>query len=384
MDSTAVEEDVRDAKRAMLTPSSGDGIDLISRLDDDVLLRVLGLVPDASIAARASTLSRRWLGLWMRVPALRFASRLASWAARGAERRAAMDEFVSLVNGVLAQRTHQSGCCAVETLSISYTSDCAQSEEELVQAVAFGAVVRGWIGYAFEHGVKTFLLDLPRDMFELDVVLDELLPIPVRLETMRLALGYRCLWLPTTIAFASLTDLSLEGIKIIEASSANQLSRLVSSTSCPRLQKLRMRGIYFYIGSEDMRLEADVLSELWMEDVHASRLLKLLTRSLRVLHIYKCSHEMLSISAPRLEELALSFQREYPPKSLEIHGDMPCVRSLKICFRPHRASRHREAEMNANALLLEHCRSSLTCLDVTLQLQGEVVSLAGPYLSKLK
>ncbi|RLM56230.1 hypothetical protein C2845_PM10G03490 [Panicum miliaceum] len=69
----AAEEDARVAKRARLAPPAGDA-DLISGLDDDVLLRVLGLAGDARDAARTGALSRRWLGLWTRAPALRFAS----------------------------------------------------------------------------------------------------------------------------------------------------------------------------------------------------------------------------------------------------------------------------------------------------------------------
>ncbi|OEL32766.1 hypothetical protein BAE44_0006215 [Dichanthelium oligosanthes] len=234
MDSTA--EDARDAKRARLTPSAGDvNTDRISGLDDDVLLRVLGLADDARYAARTAALSRRWLRLWPRVPALRFASRLESKDARGAERRAALDQYVSYVNGVLAPRSAQSGC-AIETLSISYTSGPAHNEEELMQASVDAA--QGWIRYAFQHGVKSFILDLPSNVFERTVVLDEL-PSIVRLETMRLPLGGKILRLPTTMKFASVMDLSLEEIQIAEGD-VHLLACLVSPVSCPRLQKLRM------------------------------------------------------------------------------------------------------------------------------------------------
>ncbi|CAN6179223.1 unnamed protein product [Urochloa humidicola] len=386
MDSTAAEEvDTRAAKRARLTTPSaaGDDADLISGLDDDVLLRVLALVPDASDAARACALSRRWRGLWSRVPALRFASRAASWAARGPERRAAMEEFASFVDGVLAQRA-RSDDGAIETLSISYASDHAATKEELKQAVSVGAVIRGWIRHAFQLGVKSFVLDLPEYIFELGVDLDEPLASPVKLETMRLALGGRNLRrLPNImLRFASLKDLSLQGIHI-EPGIAHLLGHLVSTASCPRLQKLHMSKIFFGTDyEEEMRIEAGVLSELWMDDVGDLRSLKLLTPNLRVSHVNECSHEMLTISAPRLEELAISFQLGHPSKSLEVNGGLPCVRSLKICLRSHYCvSSHRQAEKNANVLLLKHC-CSLTCLQVTLQ--GEEVSLARPYLSKLK
>ncbi|CAN6197144.1 unnamed protein product [Urochloa humidicola] len=48
------------------------GEDLLSALPDDVLLLVLLRLPSAAAAARTSALSRRWRGLWARLPELRF------------------------------------------------------------------------------------------------------------------------------------------------------------------------------------------------------------------------------------------------------------------------------------------------------------------------
>ena len=184
MDSTAG-EDARAAKRArVMTPPAGDA-DLISGLDDDVLLRVLGRVGDARDAARTGALSRRWLGLWTRAPALRFASRAGSGAA--ASSAAALERYAASVDAALARRA-RSGC-AIERLSIAYAAgsehypvevelppppsfaDAAEWEspclrntvterilEQLMPASVRAA--RGWIGYAFRHGVKSFDLDL--------------------------------------------------------------------------------------------------------------------------------------------------------------------------------------------------------------------------------
>jgi hypothetical protein len=184
---------------------------------------------------------------------------------------------------------------------------------------------------------------------------------------MRLALGGAQLRLPAAMTFASLTNLSLERIGIA-AGGAALLGHLVSSATCPRLQKLRVRWIYLPAFHEEMAIEADVLSELWMEDVRILMSLKLRTPRLRVLHIYKCFHVALRISAPRLEELAIIFQPACPPRWLEIDGDLPCVRSLKICLWSHlsRFSGYREADNDKNMLLLRQC-SSLTCLQVFLR-----------------
>ena len=134
-----------------------------------------------------------------------------------------------------------------------------------------------------------------------------------------------------------------------------------------------------------MLVEADVLSELWMEDVRVLMSLKLRTPRLRVLHIYKCSHEELRISAPRLEELAIVFQLACPPRWLEVDGDLPSVRSLKIRQWSHRSrfSDDLEAGNDTNMLLLKHC-SSLTCLQVFLHGPKPKVRLPVSLLAYLK
>ncbi|KAF7062586.1 hypothetical protein CFC21_069166 [Triticum aestivum] len=50
----------------------GGGADLISALPEDLLLQVLGCLRCARAAARTSILSRRWRGLWTRLPDLVF------------------------------------------------------------------------------------------------------------------------------------------------------------------------------------------------------------------------------------------------------------------------------------------------------------------------
>jgi hypothetical protein len=173
-DSTA--DDSRNSKRARrLAPPPGDVVDRISGLDDDVLLHILSLVGDARDAVRTGALSRRWLGLWTRVPALRFASRSVSTAD--------LERFVSFVNGVLARRSQSD--CAIESLAISYAADnehsslgnrmprflCAwqrvipppctiytDSARKLM--VASVDAVQGWIRYAVQHRVKSLDVDL--------------------------------------------------------------------------------------------------------------------------------------------------------------------------------------------------------------------------------
>jgi hypothetical protein len=119
--------------------------------------------------------------------------------------------------------------------------------------------------------------------------------------------------------FTSLTDLSLEWI-MMEAGSVRLLARLLSSASCPRLQKLRMRKLCLDAFDEEMLLEADMLSELRIQDVKFLSL-KLRTPSLKVFHLYQPWHQPLTISAPRLEELEVSFPRGSPLGWLSVDGD---------------------------------------------------------------
>ncbi|CAN6250146.1 unnamed protein product [Urochloa humidicola] len=70
--------------------------DAISGLNDDVLVRILELLLDARDAVRTGALSRRWRGLWTRLPALRFWS-----AANGSQR------YIAFVNDALALRAAQ-------------------------------------------------------------------------------------------------------------------------------------------------------------------------------------------------------------------------------------------------------------------------------------
>ncbi|CAN6190818.1 unnamed protein product [Urochloa humidicola] len=273
MDSAAAEDETRAAKRARLTTQSaaGDDADLISGLDDDVLLRVLALVPDARDAVRTGALSRRWRGLWARSPALRFASpEFPSGASRGDDERAALERYVSFVNGVLAQ---SDGCAAVECLAISYTTAACSERDDLEQPIPAFVVgaAQDWIRYAFLQGVKSFAVDLrvpPKsddeegggEKLQPDkvIIIDELLASPERLETMHLGLGDAALQLPAaTMKFASLVDLSLERIEIAHGG-GQLLARLLSSANCPRLQKLRISKLRFPSSNEAMQLDAEL------------------------------------------------------------------------------------------------------------------------------
>ncbi|KAF8698161.1 hypothetical protein HU200_035677 [Digitaria exilis] len=171
--------------------------------------------------------------------------------------------------------------------------------------------------------------------------------------------------------FTSLRDLSLKKIRIEYGGGARFFAHLVSSANCPHLRKVHMATVRFPNFNAEMRLEADAhaLSELWLEDISVVSL-ELRTPSLRVLLIDKVYHKVLKISAPGLEELTLFFRQGCSPRrGIEIDGDLPCVRILKLyMWSYHTPAAHYGDPIGTNAvnmLILSRC-SSITCLDVTL------------------
>ncbi|WVZ57203.1 hypothetical protein U9M48_007613 [Paspalum notatum var. saurae] len=371
MDSTRANDDdgdERQAKRARrLAP------DLISGLDDDVLLHILGLVADARDAVRTGALSRRWRGLWTRVPALRFASRPLPTATSAARRCDALEQYVLFVNGVLATgRDAQQSADGhtIESLTISYTTGGSEyMETSHLRRLMRSAVhaTQGWMQHAFQlqRGFKSFSvdLDLPRDLYEsmclfgydesgvmppddddreddkkkkkkkgsdpYPVVLLNVLPSShACLQNIHLALGDARLRLPAAMRLASLTCLSLERIDIVDRDAHRLFARFVSSATCPRLRKLRLRHIWLPGFRQELRLEADELSELWVEHIHA-RTLQLQTPKLQSFHIDRCHSKVLRVSAPRLQEFEFLQQLSLSPR-LEVIGELLSVRSLKI------------------------------------------------------
>ncbi|KAJ1254307.1 hypothetical protein BS78_K091300 [Paspalum vaginatum] len=185
---------------------------------------------------------------------------------------------------------------------------------------------------------------------------------------MRLALNYE-LRLSADMKFTSLTDLSLERIKI-PPGDLHLLARLVSTESCPRLQKLRMVHVCLQVfHHEEMWLQetTDVLPDAVEDDANV-RSLELRTPGLQALHILSCNPEvMLCVSVPRLEELALPFEIGYT-RCVKVDGDLTHVRSLKIClwsYYPRVVLSRAKAVNDASKRHIKLC-TSVTCLDVTL------------------
>ncbi|KAL6636651.1 hypothetical protein ACP70R_024223 [Stipagrostis hirtigluma subsp. patula] len=341
---TADGEDMGDGAKRM-TPSptvdhGADGADLISGLPDDVLLRILGQVGDARDVVRTDALSRRWRGLWTRVPALRFDNSRPGF-------RPGFDDsrFVSFVDDVLALRA-QSGD-GIELLAISFTTDVERLEGDVELVSMSIRDAQEWIKYAVRHEVKYLIFEFHLDNYQplrdyYHVVHDDdgpvmslLLGSPAKLETMHLDILGVKVDLPATAVFASLVELKLESI-VVAGRSSDLFARLVSSECCPRLQKLSMSGVELE-GVTELLLDSGSLAELWLKFMWMER------------HERKMSLEL------RTPSLRLTFVRS---PSINIDGDLSSVWRLKL--GPF------DGDMSDTGIhLLRRC-SSIRCLHMSI------------------
>ncbi|CAL4936746.1 unnamed protein product [Urochloa decumbens] len=400
--------------------------DLISGLNDDVLLRILALLPDARQAVRTAVLSRRWRGLWARVPALRFDSGPEYQSPNDAE------PFIAIVNYVIAPRAQPAGS-GVEQLGIKMKLYYERGEPYLAAATV--EAIEGWVWYAVQHGLTSFAFEvdvIPKrwlhmyckkedteeeeedsdyssasdeeegeeeeeedadeeeseeeeeeeDEEESDegndeketpvIALDEL-PSSTKLETLHLCLGHAGVRLPSTSAiFTSLTDLALLQLKIT-ADSDDDLSRFLSPACCPHLQKLRLGAVTFeHARSKGLVLETSTLMELEMCSMYKMESLELRAPNLRVLEVVCCDHlERITMSAARLEQLMFSHNN-----SLEdgngIQLDLPCVRRLQIDLVSHMLY---DCDINDTSISFLKSCSSATCLVVDLEVPWVCITL---------
>uniref|UniRef100_A0A0D9UWY4 F-box domain-containing protein n=1 Tax=Leersia perrieri TaxID=77586 RepID=A0A0D9UWY4_9ORYZ len=327
----AIRQQRRDPSDHMIGGVDDD--DLISRLNDDVLVHILCFPPTLTDVLRACTVSRRWCRLQNRVPVIRFVC-----VDPGLSEHEKLDRFITFVNNILDRRAdHHSDADAIEELEISllsfHTGDCMHD------------------GKYMQCHVSTPLKLMTGFGMDNKIVLDEILPSSARLETMVLSLSNACFRrLPFVAAFDSLTNLSLENMQL-EDDSVHLLNRLLSPSCCPHLQKLCLHNLTVGQVVDQLHFESSELLELSLHIICQNFcLLEIITPGLRVFHMRSMSVERLSISAPRLEEITLS---TILPSMINVK-DMPCVRKIELMSPPGFV--YSRNENQADIRLLQCCR----------------------------
>ncbi|CAD6262292.1 unnamed protein product [Miscanthus lutarioriparius] len=357
-------------RAATVSVGDGDGngggggdVDLISSLNDDLILRILDLVPEAENVVRTHALSRRWRGLWTGVAALRFDFDSRRKLCRS---DAAAERYIAFVNGALALRaTAAKEPAFVEDLAISFDID--KLSEQLVPLSVEAA--QGWIRYAVQHAVKSliFKLTLPwRPFVERPVMTLDERDSYADTEIMHLKLAGAELWLPSsTVVFSSLTDLSLVDI-VVPAGGGHLLSRILSSACCPRLHKFWLQRV-LWTTEELLLIESDTLLELSLKAIFKLQFLELRTPSLRALCVENCFDlDLFMVSAPRLENLIAMCSAKRPFRRIDVHCHLSSVETLKIqLFSRGGTETGYNEDVNDGSIHLLQCCRSTRCLEVS-------------------
>uniref|UniRef100_A0A0E0I4S3 FBD domain-containing protein n=1 Tax=Oryza nivara TaxID=4536 RepID=A0A0E0I4S3_ORYNI len=337
--------------RLLDATSAAAAVDLISELNDDVLLRILGLLPSARDVARTAVLSKWWRHLCGIAPCLRF-DVSSSARCHDAARR-----LIAGVDACLARRRGGGAANAADVdvleISLVYT-DTSESKHGTFKRVPVGkrfyfhdhrheadvtpSLVDSWLRFAERHVKGSFVLEVPlnaaaaaaldraeetstaeQDYQEEESPAPELeeeevveLPATSRAEAMSITLGGANTAVPIAGAgaFHALTDFTLCRAKINAYDDGDlRLGHLLSSPCCPRLRRLELRHV---AGLIRLHLDAaDALEELRL--VYLPDLLRLHVDApgLRLLRVGHCDNLPCSgdpapvrVSAPRLEALA--------------------------------------------------------------------------------
>ncbi|TVU16983.1 hypothetical protein EJB05_32988, partial [Eragrostis curvula] len=329
------------------------GVDRISGLIDDVLLKILSLLPSAADAVRTGALSRRWRDLWTRAPGLRL-----SFDVPGGKRFAEeSSRTMAIIDSVLERHAG----AGIDDLEISFTYKHPGGE-------GFGQIfidgfhadiasrVNAWIQHGARRAAKSLVLMvalppvLPGGAMRLE------LPASARAETMRLqVIRDARLSLPAEGTFHALRDLALAGVAIKDED--GRLGRLVSSPCCPRLQRLRLLRLR---GAERLSVNSDTLEELTILEAVGLRRLEIVAPSLWMIDIDKCEDfrrsniATMAIAAPKLETLACS--TVCPPERLRIDSASSVLRLEKVTLITNGRPSGQDAKNNEGSIsLLRQC-----------------------------
>ncbi|KAL6643956.1 hypothetical protein ACP70R_018722 [Stipagrostis hirtigluma subsp. patula] len=345
---------------ATTTAAAGADVDLISDLNDDLLLRILAFLPAANDVARTTVLSSRWRHLWSAATALRFNVGRNPKVRTSAAVESDARRLIAAADAAVTQRA---GGPDVEDLEISfiYASDDSRYLGSGAANMA-SAHVAAWLRFASRRVTGRFKLALPWRRPLADKVLLGELPSSVRVKEMSLTLGKAIVSVPVAGAgaFPALTDLVLSDAQLHAGAGDDlRLGHLLSSLCCPRLRRLQITCVD---GLAALHLDmAGTLEELRLGSLYNLVSLEVHAPGLRVLGVEACLKIVAArISAPRLEVLATN---HIGRKERLVFDGVDSVRRIEgLELSSHRRRKHEEfneeddeVESSAAVWLLQHC-----------------------------
>ncbi|XP_006658670.1 putative F-box/LRR-repeat protein At3g28410 [Oryza brachyantha] len=286
------------------------GPDLISSLPDDLLYHILSFVTTPE-AVRTSALSRRWTGVWTRVPRLLLLD----------EESKDVDRMLDSFDGVLRRYATD---VDIADLTISYHWDCPEVTEERATS---------WAGFAARRVTGRFDLSVKVQSAGTD---EHFLELPWFERTAEISLdmsGMRVQLPPAAAAgnFTRLTKLQMSHLLFMDGGGGEGISDVVSRR-CPRLETLELEHID---DVEALSLSSESLLCLRLVSLFPLRRLDLEAANLRRMQLEDCfaghggwnGGTAMRLSTPVLEEVV--WEDEYPDV-VEVVRLPTCLKQLAV------------------------------------------------------
>uniref|UniRef100_A0A0E0LLX6 F-box domain-containing protein n=1 Tax=Oryza punctata TaxID=4537 RepID=A0A0E0LLX6_ORYPU len=289
-----------------------DGPDLISRLPDELLHHVLSFVTTPE-AVRTSALSRRWVGVWKRVPRLHLLEEEATNA----------EHIPDHFDGILRRYAAD---VDIADLTITYHWHWPEVDGDRASA---------WAGFAARRVTGRFDLAVTTQVGHDDAFLD--LPCFERATEISLYSSGMAVRLPALDAAGDFTRLTKLRMSELSFSDAGEGISGVVSGRCPSLESLELERID---GVEALTLRSESLLSLRLASVPLRRL-EVAAGNLRKMRVEYCFDETtrcpwtggaaMLLAAPALEELG--WEDAYPDK-VELIRLPTCLMELAVVELP--------------------------------------------------
>jgi hypothetical protein len=273
--------------RSVRVSHPGVGGDRISDLPDNLLHHILVLIPLIE-AVRTCVLSRRWRGVWTRLPRLLFHDVDAAAAPR-------VRRFPDFVDGVLRGYADDVN---IDDLFVSVDDVAASVDDDPVRLAAATAAL------AASRVTARFGIFLSPDAVNLYMVGEETLQLPCFPRATEFSLTFMGveLRMPETGTFARLTKLYLAGVRFTD--DGEGISDAVSSR-CPRIRVLEL---FMVDGLRVLTIASQSLLSLRLSAVMELERLGVVAENLREMMVDTCfvlnnAGALLLLSVPALEKL---------------------------------------------------------------------------------